>query len=321
VSNQKTYQNKILVTGASGFIGRFLCRELASRGYDFRAAVRLNGASFSGFEEIAVGLIDLETDWSKALNSVSVVVHLAARVHVMNDQETDPLSAFRKVNVDGTLNLARQAASIGVKRFIYLSSIKVNGEFTNNQHAFSHNDAPNPQDAYSQSKAEAEEGLRLLAIESRMEVVIIRPPLVYGPGVKANFLRMLKFLERGIPLPFGLINNSRSLVGIDNLVDLIALCIKHPSAANQTFLVSDNQDVSTRELLKKIGAALGRPARLVPVPTELISLCFFLLGRRDLSLRLFSSLRVDISKTQKILGWSPPVSLDQGLKRLIDYKG
>ena len=315
MSNQQTYQNKILVTGASGFIGRSLCRELARRAYDFRAAVRCDEAPIWGFREIAVGQIDFETDWSKSLNSVSVVVHLAARVHVMNDQEFDPLSAFRTMNVDGTLNLARQAARLGVKRFIFLSSVKVNGEFTKKDAPFRANEKPNPQDPYGISKLEAESALMQLSSESGMEVVVLRPPLVYGPGVKANFLSMMNWLNKSIPMPFGNINNKRSLVFIDNLVDLIVKVIDHPKAAGQVFLVSDDEDVSTTCLLKTILKALGNSNLLIPIPAFLLKALLVVLGRRGLSDRLLGSLQLDISKTKKLLDWKPPVSFDQGIKK------
>lgn len=307
--------HKILVTGASGFVGRFLCEAFSQRGVSLRAAVRKEVAFQLPLDVMVMGNMAANTDWSQALKQVSVVVHLAARVHVMNDLAPDPLMAFRQVNVEGTLNLARQAASMGVSRFIYLSSIKVNGEYTAPNHPFTAHDAPNPQDPYSVSKAEAEAGLRRLSEQSGMEVVIIRPPLVYGPGVKANFLTMLKWVNRRVPLPFGAIHNSRSLVGIDNLVDLIMTCVTHPAAANKTFLVSDNQDVSTTQLLKLIGQALGKPALLIPIPMHWMQLLFNRIGRRDLGLRLFGSLQVDVALTQQTLGWTPPVSLEAGLKQ------
>jgi nucleoside-diphosphate-sugar epimerase len=232
----------------------------------------------------------------------------------MNESAQDPLVEFRKVNVEGTLNLARQAAAAGVKRFIFISSIKVNGEATLPGKSFSAEDVPVPVDAYGVSKLEAEQGLYELAESTGMEVVIIRPVLVYGPGVKANFLSMMRWLSRGIPLPLGAIHNRRSLVALGNLISLIVLCIDHPRAANQTFLVSDGEDVSTTDLLRKLACALGKPARLLPVPGWLLQGIAALLGRRSLSQRLFGSLQVDISKNQALLGWTPPVGLDQGLR-------
>ena len=254
-------------------------------------------------------------DWRKALAGCQVVVHLAARVHVMTDTAKNPLDEFRQVNVKGTLNLARQAAAAGVRRFVFVSSIKVNGEATEPGHPFTAEDTPAPLDAYGISKMEAEQGLREISAQTGMEVVIIRPPLVYGPGVKANFAAMMRWLARGVPLPLGAIHNQRSLVALDNLVDLIVTCIAHPAAANQTFLVSDGQDVSTTELLRRMGRAMKRPARLMPVPAGLLEWTAALVGKRDVAQRLCGSLQVDIQKTRQLLGWNPPLTLDQGLKK------
>ena len=262
-----------------------------------------------------MGDIDGLSNWTDALSGVKVVVHLAARVHIMRDEAADPLAEFRRVNVEGTLNLARQAAEAGVRRFVYLSSIKVNGEQTLLGKPFTEQDLPTPLDPYGMSKYEAEEGLRKLAQKTGMEVVVIRPVLVYGPGVKANFLNMMRWLHKGVPLPLGAIHNRRSLVALDNLVDLIVTCIDHPAAANQIFLVSDGEDLSTTELLRRMGLALGRPARLIPVPVSLLTAWAALLGRRDMAQRLCGSLQVDISKTQTLLGWKPPISVDEGLRR------
>jgi len=264
---------------------------------------------------VQVGDLAACADWSGALGDVSVVVHAAARVHVMDDTVINPLAEFRRVNVDGTLNLARQAAASGIRRFIFISSIKVNGESTPLGHPFTTEDTSGPQDPYGISKHEAELGLRQLATETGMEVVIIRPPLVYGPGVKANFQSMMRWLQRGIPLPFGAIHNKRSLVALDNLVDLIITCLDHPAAANQTFLAADGEDLSTTELLRRMGHALGKPARLIPVPASLLEAGAALLGRRDMAQRLCGSLQVDISKAKPLLGWSPPISVDEGLRR------
>jgi nucleoside-diphosphate-sugar epimerase len=232
----------------------------------------------------------------------------------MKDSSLDPLYEFRKVNVEGTLNLARQAVENGVKRFIFISSIKVNGEFTDSTHkVFQSDDKPNPIDPYGISKFEAEEGLRQLSKETGLEVIIIRPPLVYGPGVKANFLSMMKWVNRGIPLPLGSINNKRSLVALDNLVDLIVTCIHHPKAKNQTFLVSDGEDLSTSDLLKRMASAMNKKLLLIQIPVICLKLCAILIGRKNLSQRLMSSLQVDITKTRDLLGWNPPVSIDQAM--------
>ena len=243
-------------------------------------------------------------------------MHLAARVHVMNDKSPDPLAEFRRVNVEGTAALARQAAAEGVKRFVFLSSVKVNGEFTEAGQPFIANDVPAPEDPYGVSKHEAEQLLRQIAAETGMEVVIIRPPLVYGPGVKANFESMMRWLARGAPLPLAAVTqNRRSLVALDNLVDLIVSCLHHPAAANQTFLVSDGEDISTAELLKRMGAAMGKPARLFYVTPALLKLRASLLNRPGIYQRLCYSLQLDIAKTRQLLGWIPPVSLDEGLRR------
>jgi len=231
----------------------------------------------------------------------------------MQDGFADPLAAYRETNVAGTLNLARQAAAMGIKRFVFLSSIKVNGEQTQIGRPFTPNDIPNPTDPYGISKAEAEEGLRQIADQTGMEVVIIRPVLVYGPGVKGNFLSMMRWLNKGIPLPLGAINNARSLVSLDNLVDLIVTCLNHPAAANQTFLVSDGEDVSTTTLLRKTAAAMGKSARLVPVPAHLLELGSAVLGKQEMAQRLCGSLQVEIEKTRRLLGWQPPLTLDEGL--------
>ena len=237
----------------------------------------------------------------------------------MDDQEADPLSAFRHVNTEGTVRLARQAVEAGVRRFVFISSIKVNGEFTRQGIPFTADDVAAPTDPYGVSKLEAEQALRALAEVSGMEVVIIRPTLVYGPGVKANFLSMLRWLDKGVPLPLASIDNRRSLVALDNLVDLILTCMEHPAAANQTFLVSDGEDLSTSGLLRRMGQALGRPARLLPMPTWALEAAATLLGKRSISMRLCASLQVDISKTRRILGWNPPVSVDEALVKVARY--
>lgn len=233
----------------------------------------------------------------------------------MSDTAADPLDEFRRVNVQGTLNLARQAAAAGVKRFAFVSSIKVNGESTQLGAPFKADDVPAPNDAYGLSKMEAEHGLREIALQTGIDVVIIRPPLVYGPGVKANFAAMMRWLRRGAPLPLGAIHNQRSLVALGNLVDLIVTCLMHPAAANQTFLVSDGEDVSTTELLRRMGNALGREARLLPVPASWLKMTAALLGRQDVAQRLCGNLQVDISKARTLLGWRPPVSVGEGLRR------
>lgn len=306
----------ILVTGASGFVGRALSASLVNR-YPFRISVRKKNKT-ELFENINIFEASLspDQDWATALFGVSVVIHCAARVHVLKEKAVTSLLEFRQVNVRGTLNLARQAAEAGVSRFVFISSIKVNGEFTDLGHPFTADQIPMPTDSYGVSKYEAEIELMKLSKETGMEVVIIRPPLVYGPGVKANFLSMMNWLWRGIPLPLGgITKNRRSFIFLDNLVDMIITCVTHPAAANQIFLVSDDKDLSTAELLNCMALALGRPSKLIGVPVFLFSFVAKLLGGADISQRLCSSLQVDIKKTKNLLGWSPPVSVDEGLCR------
>lgn len=310
---------KILVTGASGFVGRELVRRLVQPGRDHLvlAAVRSAVCEVPTTVQVCtIPAIDGATDWSALCAVCDCVVHLAARVHVMQDAAADPLAEFRRVNVDGTLNLARQAAAAGVRRFVFVSSIKVNGESTLAGRPFTAADAPAPGDPYGQSKLEAELALRRLAEVTGMEFVIIRPPLVYGPGVRANFAALMGAVTRGIPLPLGAIQNRRSLVALANLVDLISVCLTHPQAKNQLFLVSDGEDVSTPELIRRMAQALGRPARLLPVPPCLLRLGAVLFGRGETVRRLGESLQVDIEYTRNQLQWTPPLTLDQGLLSL-----
>jgi len=285
------------------------------RGHRVRAATRSAVTALEGVELVLMGSMDGATSWAGALAEVEVVIHLAGRVHVMNDNAPDPLAAFRQVNTQGTLNLARQAAKAGVRRFVFVSSVKVNGEFTEPGRPFSESEAPNPQDAYGVSKHEAERGLRQIAAETGMEVVIIRPPLVYGPGVKANFATLMRAVQRGWPLPLGAVNNQRSLVALDNLVDFIITCVTHPQAANQTFLVSDGQDLSTTDLVRGMARAADVPARLLPVPVWALQAGASLLGKGDVVQRLCGNLQVDISKARALLGWVPPVTVKGGLRR------
>ncbi|MDD2809776.1 SDR family oxidoreductase, partial [Rhodoferax sp.] len=258
--------NKLLVTGSNGWVGRAACASIENRGWSVRAAVRSTSVADLPDDVVQVGSVNNQTHWAPALSGIHTVLHCAARVHVMTDTAQDPLSEFRKVNVDGTLNLARQASAAGVKRYIFMSSVKVNGESTRSGHSFTEADTANPQDPYAISKFEAEQGLRQIAAVTGMEVVIIRPPLVYGPGVKANFAALMHAVQRGWPLPLGAAHNQRSLVALDNLVDFILTCATHPSAANQTFLVSDGQDLSTTELVRGMARAANVPTRLLPIP-------------------------------------------------------
>ena len=306
----------ILVTGATGFIGNTLSCHLAQQGHTITAAVRHTSNIFpTAIRQTYVGDILSETDWTQALDHVDIVIHLAARVHIMSDCVADPLTECRFVNTAGTLNLARQAAAAGVRRFIFLSSVKVNGESTQHDQLFSAADVCDPDDPYAVSKYEAEQGLKDISKQTGMEIVIIRPPLVYGPGVKGNFFSMMRWLHKGIPLPLGAVHNQRSLVALENLIDLITVCIDHPAAANQTFLVSDGEDLSTTELLQRLGAALGRHARLLSVPASWLRKAASLLGKKDIAMRLLDSLQIDMRKTCELLNWSPPVSVDEALRK------
>ena len=308
----------ILLTGATGFVGSALLRRLHGDGCDVAALVRAPVASLPvAASSLYVGGPWGSADFCAALSGVTSVVHLAARVHVMRDKESDPLAAFRAVNVQGTLNLARQSAAAGVRRFVFVSSVKVNGEGTLAGCAFTEADTPAPQDAYGRSKYEAETGLRELGAQTGMAVVIVRPPLVYGPGVKGNFASLLQAVQRGWPLPLGAVHNRRSLVALDNLVDFLSRCIFHPQAANQTFLVSDGHDLSTPELVRGLAKAAGLPARLVPLPMWVLQAGAAVVGKGDAVQRLCGNLQVDISRARSRLAWNPPLSVHEGLQCVI----
>ena len=299
---------KLLVTGATGFVGTALRARLAASGHEVVPAVR----SKSGLpHEVVVGNLDAATDWRPALTGCDVVIHLAARVHVMNDVAQDPLALYRATNTEATLNLARQAVQAGVKRFVFISTIKVNGEGRDT--AYRETDVPAPEDAYAMSKWEAEQGLRRIARETGLEVVILRPPLVYGPGVKANFLRLMRTVEKGWPLPLGAIRNRRSLLYLGNFVDAIRACVEHPAAAGQTFLLDDGEAISTPDLIRAVAHAMGRPARLLAVPVGVLELAGALLGKRAAVARLTGSLFVDSSAIRLRLAWTPPYTMRQGL--------
>jgi len=314
---------KVLVTGATGFVGSELIRRLAAKALDVVGCVRSADSALSvGVERFVVDdLTKIDINWPLVLGSVDVVIHTAARAHIMNDEVLDPLSEYRKVNCEATLRLARAAVESGVKRFVFVSSVKVNGEMSDLNRPFSPDDNFIPVDPYGLSKHEAEQGLLQIAEETAMEVVIIRPPLVYGPGVRANFASMMKWMQKGIPLPFGAINNKRSLVALDNLVNFIALCAdrnKSPKAANEVFLISDNEDVSTTLLLRKVASAFGKRSWLIPVPVGWMTFAAKLLGKEDVAVRLFSSLQVDSSKACKLLGWKPVITMGEQLKKTAD---
>ncbi len=314
---------KILITGANGFVGLPLSKYLISAGYQVVSAVRSNDAVTMlnpHFQSKIIGDIDEITDWEDFLGGVECVIHLANRAHVMDEQSSNPLALYRKVNTEGTLNLARQAAVADVKRFIFISSIKVNGESTLPGQAFTPNDQHIPLDPYGLSKYEAELSLKLISEQTGLEVVVIRPPLIYGPGVKANFLKMMQWVEKGIPLPLGAIQNKRSMLGIDNLINFIELCLTHPDAAGQTFLVSDDHDVSTTELLNEIATAMHRPSRLLLIPQHLIEKLLILLGQGHISERLCGSLQLDISWAKTQLSWKPPHTFKEQLnKTVLDF--
>ncbi len=305
---------KVLVTGASGFVGSFLCETLHTRDIYFVPAVRKTKSN----DQIAVGELNAATKWGDVLAGCKVVVHLAARVHVMDDTSSNPLAAFRAVNVDATLNLARQAVEHGVKRFVFVSSVKVNGEETTDN-PFTAFDEPKPIDPYGKSKLEAEIALRELSRETGLEVIIIRPPLVYGPGVRGNFLRLMQIVRTGVPLPLGAIHNRRSMVALGNLVDLLIVCIHHPAAAGQTFMVSDEDDLSITELLHRLASAMGRRSLLLPVPAGILAGSASLLGKTAVASRLLSSLQVDIGYTKSTLGWKPIVTLQESLDKTVAY--
>lgn len=300
----------IVLTGATGFVGSRVLESLSTHKVRVIGRTRPNQIDEKLFFPIS---IDAQSDYSTAFQNTDVVIHCAARAHVMNDKSADPLSAFREINTIGTINLARQAANSGVKRFIFISSVKVNGEAS--KKAYSVDDAPQPEDPYGLSKAEAEALLKELGNETGMQIVIIRPPLIYGPGVKANFKKLLELTSKGFPLPFGsVIENRRSMIFIDNLVDFILICMTHPKAANETFLISDCHDLSTGELLRQLSFAFGKKPRLVPVPVSVLSLLGKLSGKPDLITRLCGSLQVDTSKANVLLNWAPPFSVGQAFK-------
>lgn len=309
----------VFITGSTGFVGTSFVKQLLHRNIGFVTALLdekdVARLPFSKIAWVVVPPLSESANYLDTLNNVDVIVHLAARVHVMRDESVDPLVEFRRVNVLGTLSLARQAAMAGVRRFIFVSSVKVNGESTLLGKPFLVDDKPDPHDPYGVSKHEAEEGLRKLATNTGMEVVIIRPPLVYGLGVKANFALMMRWLLRGVPLPLGAVHNKRSFVALDNLVDLIVTCLYHPAAANQTFLVSDGEDLSTTELLQRMGQALGQPARLVPVPVGVMVVTANLLGKGNVAQRLFGTLQVDSSKARELLSWKPVITVDEALRK------
>jgi nucleoside-diphosphate-sugar epimerase len=314
------YIKRLMVTGANGFVGRALCAEASARGIEVLGAIRHQGQLAVGVKGIAVGDINANTDWHDAILNCDVVIHLAARVHVMTDAADDPLAEFRLVNTAGTEHLARCAAASGVKRLVYVSSIKVNGEATSGDARFSEQDKPNPQDAYGVSKWEAEQALHRVAAETGLEMVIVRPPLVYGAGVKGNFAQMLRVVALGFPLPFAGVKNKRDLVYVGNLVDALITCAMHPAAAGNTYLVSDGEAVSTPDLLRGLAKALGVSSRVFALPIGLLKLAGALFGKADQVERLVGSLQVDSSKIRRELGWVPPFSVHDELTAAVKVK-
>lgn len=315
--------SRVAVTGADGFVGRHVCRALIARGAmvrplacDQECADRFRSFGLNTEAPVIVGDIGVDTDWSAALDAVDAVVHLAARVHVMNETAADPLEAFREVNVRGTQLLARRAAAAGVGRLVFVSSIKVNGESTTGRGPFSERDEPAPEDPYGQSKYEAELALKAIASETSLEVTIIRPPLVHGPGVGGNLLTLMKLVSRGLPLPLGAVRNRRSLIHVENLADVLALCTEHPNAVGAVFTVSDGMDLSTADLVRRLAEGMEKTARLVPVPVLLLKLGLGVFGKAGVYDRLAGDLVIDPSTVMMQLNWEPPVPVDDGLKTM-----
>lgn len=308
----------ILLTGASGFVGRQLSARILKENVNLTCAVRSSFVCEGASRMEHIAGIDGQTDWTKCLAGVDIVIHAAARVHIMKDTSLDPLTEFRKINVDGSLNLARQAVSAGLKRFVFISSVKVNGEETTRK-PFAAFDEPAPLDPYGQSKLEAEIALRELSHATGLEVVIIRPPLIYGPGVRANFLKLMQLVRIGIPLPLGAIHNCRSMVALDNLVDLLIACTHHPAASGQTFMVSDDSDVSIAELLRMLASAMGKRSILLPVPAGIIAGTAALFGKSAMASRILGSLQVDINHTKSTLGWKPVVTVQESINKTVAH--
>ena len=302
----------ILLTGANGFIGSRLARVLNSIPEISLSSVVRRRVEITGSYVFQVPSLEANTDWTHLLANQQVVIHTAARAHIIKEKAADLLAEYRRVNVEGALNLARQAAAAGVKRFIFISSIGVNGNI--NTRPFTEWDTPNPAGPYAQSKWEAEQGLWEIQRETGIELVIIRPPLVYGPNAPGNFGSLIRWTEKGFPMPLGSIHNQRSLVALDNLVDLIITCITHPAAANQLFLAGDGQDLSTTELLRRLAKVSGKPSWLIPIPGSILVFVATLLGKKVLAMRLLGSLQVDISKARDLLSWIPPISVEEGLR-------
>ena len=311
--------DRILVTGANGFVGRQLCRSLSQKGFLVKGAVRQTAiAPSEEMEYIPVGDIGPDTDWTEALQGVDLVVHLAGRAHIRRDRTANPMAEYERINTLGTMRLAQMAAAAGVKRFVFVSSVKVNGEATHDQ-PFAETDRPAPLDFYGVSKWQAEEGLLQMHRQGKLSVVIIRPPLVYGPGVRANFLQLIRWVDFGLPLPLGSIKNKRSLVGLRNLTAFITVCLHHPAAAGEIFLVSDQEDLSIGDLVQRIGGFIGRSTYLLPIPYQFLSILARVMGKKDAFAKLCHSLQVNVEKSRNMLHWNPPFSLNEELEQTIKW--
>ena len=312
---------RIVVTGADGFIGRILCERLLADGFRVRGVVRKLSQNISlpqSLEIVPIGSIEPDTDWTDVLNGADAIVHLAARVHIMQDTAANPLLEFRRVNLHGTDCLARQAAQVGVKRFVFMSTIGVNGN-SSSKTPFTENDDPVPHNPYSVSKLEAEICLREISAKTGMEAVIVRAPLVYGPGNPGNFLSLLRIIAKGVPLPLASVSNLKSFLYVENLTDALACCAIHPNATGQTYLVSDGEDISTPALIKRLATALGKPVRMFRFPPGLMRLAGRILRKSAAVERLAGSLQVDSSKIRRELGWQPSFTVEQGLAKTADW--